>query len=90
METYNDDKLINISSGTETSIKDLVEMIAKIIGYRGRITWDFSKPDGQMRKIFDTRRMKEILKFECNTSIEEGLGKTIKWFEENYPEGIRL
>jgi len=90
MKTYNGSDLINISSGTETSIKELVETIAELMNYKGKIVWDTTKPDGQMRKIFDTRRMKEILGFECKTSLREGLRKTIGWFEENYPDGVRL
>jgi len=91
MEEYNGHELINISSGTETPIKVLVETISELVGYSGRIVWDTTKPDGQMRKVFDTRRMKDLLGFECRTSLREGLKKTIAWFEENYQNGgVRL
>ena len=84
LEEYNGSDIVNISSSTETSIKELVETIAGIVGYNGKIAWDTSKPDGQLRKIFDNTRMKRLLGFECRTSLKEGLQKTIKWFEENY------
>ncbi|MCX6815391.1 MAG: GDP-L-fucose synthase [Candidatus Aenigmarchaeota archaeon] len=89
-ETYDGNELINISSGTETSIRELVETISNLIGYGGKIVWDTTKPDGQMRKIFDTGRMKSLLNFECSTFLKDGLEKTIRWFENNYPNGIRL
>ncbi|MGZ3420124.1 MAG: GDP-L-fucose synthase family protein [Polyangiales bacterium] len=82
-EIYSGPDIINISSGVPTTIKDLVETIARLVGYQGRITWDSTKPDGQMLKGFDVTRMKEWLHYECPTPLEEGLRKTIAWFEEN-------
>ena len=90
LENYDGEDIINISTGTETSIKDLIELIAKITVYKGKITWDKSKPDGPVQKIFDVQRMKKILKYECKTSLEEGLKKTVQWLEDNYPDGVRL
>jgi len=92
LEEYNSSDPINISSGTETSIKELVETIAKLVGYKGKIVWDASKPDGQMRKVFDVAKMRAILGFECKTSLEEGLRKTIEWFQQNYDKkgAVRL
>ena len=83
-------ELINISSGTTTSIKELAETVKELVGYDGKIQWDVSKPDGQLVKIFDTRRMKD-LGISCPTSLREGLKKTIDWFSRNYDSGnIRL
>jgi GDP-L-fucose synthase len=82
-ETYDQPDLINVSSGTRVTIKELVELIAELTGYRGRITWDSTKPDGQMDKGFDVTRMHELLGFRCTTSLREGLQKTIAWYEEN-------
>lgn len=84
LEEYDGNEIVNISNSTETSIKELVDAIARSVGYKGKIKWDTSKPDGQMRKVFDNSRMKSTLNFECRTSLEEGLKKTIRWFEENY------
>lgn len=88
-ETYNDSQIINISSGEETTIKELVEMIVRSVGFEGDVVWDGTKPDGQMRKGFDVNRMRTVLDFECQTSLEEGLQHTINWFVENY-ESARL
>lgn len=83
-ESYNSSEIINISSGVQTSIRELVETIAELTGYQGRINWDVSKPDGQMFKGFDVTRMHERLGYRCRTSLREGLQKTIEWFEANY------
>ncbi len=91
LEDYNGPQIINISSGTEVPIRELVETISELIGFDGSIVWDSSKPDGQMRKIFDVTKMKNILDFECRTDLRTGLKKTIQWFEENYEKGtVRL
>jgi GDP-L-fucose synthase len=83
-ETYDGGDIINISSGVQTTIRELVETVAELTGYSGRIRWDTSKPDGQMYKGFDVTRMREWLGFQSRTSLHEGLQKTIEWFEANY------
>ena len=91
LEEYDGTDIINISSGTRTSIRDLVELVAELTGYGGEIVWDSSKPDGQAVKIFDNTRMREILGYECGTSLREGIEKTIQWLQENYGRGtVRL
>ena len=82
-EKYDGADLINISSGQPVTIKELTEMIAELVGFEGRVVWDASKPDGQMEKGFDVTRMKQLLGFECRTSLREGLRQTIAWFTEN-------
>ena len=82
--TYNEDEIINISSGTQVTIKELVETVADVVGFAGEINWDITKPDGQMFKGFDVTRMHERLRFECKTSLREGLEKTFKWYENNH------
>ena len=67
-----------------------MELIAELLNFRGKIVWDTSKPDGQMRKGFDVTRMRALLGFECKTSLREGLEKTVAWFTENYPGNVRL
>jgi GDP-L-fucose synthase len=83
-QEYDSPDLVNISSGVPTRIRDLVETVAKLTGYQGRIVWDTSKPDGQLEKGFDVTRMRTVLKFECRTDLATGLGQTIAWFRENY------
>jgi GDP-L-fucose synthase len=90
IEKYDSNEPVNISSGTSTSIRELAETVKELIGYEGEIHWDATKPDGQMVKIFDTARMKE-LGLSCPTSLCDGLKKTIDWFVKNYYTGnVRL
>lgn len=74
---------INIGTGVDISIKDLAEKIAGLVNFKGKIEWDTSKADGQMRKLLDNTKMKEILKWEPKTSLDEGLAKTIEFYEQN-------
>lgn len=83
-ETYEDGEIVNISSGHEISIRQLVELIVRLMNYEGDVVWDRAKPDGQLRKKFDVSRMRTVLKYEPKTSLEEGLHRTILWFSENY------
>jgi GDP-L-fucose synthase len=80
---YTGEEIINISSGTRVSIRELVETIAELCGFSGEIEWDATKPDGQMDKGFDVSRMRLLLGFECRTSLREGLAKTIEWYRAN-------
>ena len=82
-EQYDDPEIMNISSGTRVTIKELVELVAELTGFRGKIVWDSSKPDGQMDKGFDVTRMQEVLGYRCETPLREGLKRTIEWFEAN-------
>ena len=74
---------INIGTGKEIKIKDLVQMIADMMGFQGIIRCDETKPDGQPRRCLDTSRAKELLGFEAETNLSEGLSKTITWFLQN-------
>jgi len=82
-EHYNGAEPVNIGAGFEITIKDLVEKIATLTGFSGRVRWDSSKPDGQPRRRLDVSRAKECFGFEAKTSFEEGLKQTIKWYMEN-------
>jgi len=82
-ERYDAPEIMNISSGTRVTIKELVELIAELTGYRGSITWDATKPDGQMDKGFDVSRMQEFLGYRCETPLREGLQRTIAWYEDH-------
>ena len=82
-ERYDGIEPVNLGAGFEISIKDLVELIAKLTGFEGKIVWDSSKPDGQPRRCLDTSRAKEYFGFEAHTNFEEGLKKTIDWYKEN-------
>lgn len=82
-EKYNDSEPVNIGAGSEISIKDLVEMIAKKTGFTGELVWDTSKPNGQPRRKLDTKRAFERFGFKSQMSFEDGLERTIAWFIEN-------
>ncbi len=72
---------VNISSGRRTSIRELAELIRRITGFKGKLAWDTSAPDGQQEKVFDVRRL-HSLGFECPTPLDEGLSRTVKWYEQ--------
>jgi len=81
-EKYNKSNPVNLGSGFEISIKDLVELIAEIAGFDGEIRWDTSKPDGQPRRCLDVSRAKEEFGFEARVDFREGLERTIEWYKE--------
>ena len=72
-------ELINIGTGKDITIKDLALMIRDIVGFRGEIVWDSSKPDGTPKKLLDISKLKS-LGWEPNTSLEEGIRKTYEWY----------
>jgi len=82
-ELYNDDEPVNIGSGFEITIKELVEKIVKLTGFKGQVRWDDSKPDGQPRRRLDVSRAKKYFGFEAKTSFDEGLKATIDWYRKN-------
>jgi GDP-L-fucose synthase len=82
-ERYNGPEPFNLGSGQEISIKDLAETIARLIGYKGRIAWDTSKPNGQPRRALDTSRAEELFGFRASTPFEEGLKRTVQWYWKN-------
>jgi GDP-L-fucose synthase len=77
---YDGAEPVNIGSGFEISIKDLAELIAELTGFRGRIVWDTTKPNGQPRRCLDTRRAWESFGFRAKTTFREGLRRTIEWY----------
>src|SRR5206468_2293428 len=72
---------VNLGTGRELTIRDLVDLIVSITGFRGEVRWDPSKPDGQPRRALDTSRARERFGFVAKTSFEEGLRATIRWYE---------
>jgi len=82
-ERYNGAAPMNIGSGVEYAIKELVEIIADECKFRGRIVWDTSKPNGQPRRQLDTRRAEKQIGFRAQTALREGLASTISWYENS-------
>ena len=85
MEKYESPEPMNLGSGREISIRELTEMVAKLCRFEGQITWDTGKPDGQPRRCLDVSRAKQEINFTANTSLEEGLKRTIEWYESTHP-----
>ena len=82
-ERYNDPDPVNLGIGQEITIRDLVRLIATFTAFEGETRWDHSKPDGQPRRALDTRRARERFGFEARTTFEDGLRRTIAWYERN-------
>ncbi len=73
---------INLGTGSEIKIKDLVELIARLCAFKGRIEWDASKPDGQPRRCLDTSKANRLLNWQAMVGFEEGLKRTIDWWRK--------
>jgi GDP-L-fucose synthase len=82
-EHYDKPEPVNLGSGREISIRDLVNLIAKLARFAGEIRWDPTKPDGQPRRCLDVEKAQREFGFQASTPFEEGLRKTIQWYEEN-------
>jgi len=82
-ERYNQSLPVNIGSGFEISIKDLVEKIARMTGFDGKLVWDTSKPNGQPRRALDISRARDLFGFEAHTDFDEGLQESIDWYLMN-------
>jgi GDP-L-fucose synthase len=82
-EKYDKSQPVNIGTGKEMSIAKLVAMMSELVGYRGRIIWDTSKPDGQPRRCLDTTLAAREFGFTAQTDVREGLRRTLEWYLEN-------
>lgn len=85
-ERYDGREPVNLGSGEEITIRELVGRIAELTGFEGSIQWDTTKPDGQPRRRLDTSRAREYFGWEAQTSLEQGLRETIDWYESNRHE----
>jgi GDP-L-fucose synthase len=81
-EKYNASEPVNLGSSFEITIKDLVTIITKYTGFKGKINWDTSKPNGQPRRKLDTSRAEKEFGFKSSTSFEDGLRQTIEWYKK--------
>jgi GDP-L-fucose synthase len=82
MERLVDSEPVNLGAGREISIRDLATLIAQRSGFKGRLAWDASKPDGQPRRCLDTSRAERLLGWTSETPFEDGLARTIAWYRE--------
>ncbi len=80
-ESYDDMAPLNIGSGVETSIRELASLIARLTDFKGEIVFDTIKPDGELRRLFDSSKARTVLGEISPTSLEDGLRRTIEWHE---------
>ena len=83
MQNYEEDQLINIGTGEDVTIRELVETVIDVVGFKGELIWDTSKPDGPPRKLLDVSRMRD-LGWQASITLEDGLHTTYQWFLDNY------
>lgn len=81
-ERYDAPEPVNMGTGVEVEIRDLAEMVAGIVGWKGFIVWDASKPDGQPRRCLETSKAKERFGWEAKTSLSEGLQAAVRSYQE--------
>ena len=81
-EVMNVPEPINLGTGNEIIIRNLVELIAELCDFHGEIRWDITKPDGQPRRCLDTKRAQERLGWQAKVGFEDGLKRTIEWFRK--------
>jgi GDP-L-fucose synthase len=82
-ESIDEPTPMNLGAGFEIKIKDLVELIARLTGFDGKIEWDSTKPDGQPRRCLDTSRAEKMMGFKAQVGFEEGLRRTIEWYRKS-------
>jgi GDP-L-fucose synthase len=83
LEKYDSPEPMNLGSGREITIKNLTELVARLSGFTGKIVWDATKPDGQPRRCLDVSLAAKAVGFSAQTSLDDGLQKTIAWFESH-------
>jgi GDP-L-fucose synthase len=81
---------VNVGTGIETRIRDLANTIARLSDYQGEIVWDTSKPDGQPTRCLDVTRARELMGFEAQVGLEEGLAQTVEWFRMEATDGASV
>ncbi|MDP3713041.1 MAG: GDP-L-fucose synthase [Mycobacteriales bacterium] len=86
MEHYDDPQTINVGTGVDVTIKELAELVQRVVGYSGELAWDTSKPDGTPRKLLDVSRL-ETLGWKASIELEDGVRSTYAWFLEHVADG---
>jgi GDP-L-fucose synthase len=82
-ERYDGAEPVNVGAGFEITIRDLVALIARLMGFTGEVRWDPSQPDGQPRRCLDTARAERLFGFRASVGFEQGLQRTIEWYRLN-------
>jgi GDP-L-fucose synthase len=84
-ERYEKPEPVNLGSGQEITIRDLVHLIAELSGFKGQVEWDTSQPDGQPRRCLDITKARHEFGFLAQTTLSAGLKNTIAWYEKTFP-----
>jgi len=84
-ERYDGAEPVNLGSGTEIAIRDLVELVSELTGFEGEIVWDVTKPNGQPRRNLDVTRAEKLFGFRASTPFREGLERTVAWYRTAAP-----
>jgi GDP-L-fucose synthase len=87
LEQYNSSEIINVGCGEDISIRKLAELICEVVGFRGELRWDRSKPDGTPRKLLDISRIKN-LGWKPTIALRDGIARFYEWFLDNYVQSI--
>jgi GDP-L-fucose synthase len=87
LERYDDDRILNVGTGVDVTIKELAAIIGSVTGFQGEIVWDSSKPDGTPRKVLDVSRILN-LGWSPKISLRDGIISTLTWYQENHARGI--
>jgi GDP-L-fucose synthase len=83
-ERYNKSDPINVGAGFEITIRDLVNLIARLTNFKGRVVWDTSKPNGQPRRLLDVSKAEKEFGFRAKVGFGEGLRRTIQWYQASF------
>jgi GDP-L-fucose synthase len=89
-EKYAKPEPVNLGSGEEISVRDLLERIRSLVGYEGKVRWDSTKPDGQPRRCLDTSRALAELGWRATTSLRDGLLRTMEWYKSNVAQAAKV
>lgn len=82
-ERYEDIEPMNLGTGVETGVSEVAGLIAQLCGYRGKIVYDGTKPNGQPRRVLDTAKAARVINWRAETSLRDGLARTIEWVDAN-------
>src|SRR4029079_12076006 len=88
-ERYDGSEPVNLGAGFEISIRELAELIAETVGYKGRLSWHAALPDGQPRRSLDTSRAEQSFGFRARTPFKDGLRRTVDWYRVHRQELIQ-
>jgi len=84
-ERYDGADPVNLGTSEEISIRDLAELVAELTGFEGEVVWDTSMPNGQPRRRLDVRRAEQLFGFRAQTTLREGIARTIEWYRASLP-----